>query len=124
MHRCADAVAELMEQLGYSRYIVQGGDWGALVTRRMGEAYADRLIAVHFNMLFANPLPGETPDMSAVTEDEQRRMAAFAELLNECVETEDRLYFATESGQLDYHNVIEVDEKDVHVCVKSESPKR
>ena len=76
MHRCADAIAELMEQLGYSRYIVQGGDWGALVTRRMGEAYADRLIAVHFNMLFAQPPPGESPDMSGVTEEEQARMAS------------------------------------------------
>ena len=73
--RCADAIAEVMRQLGYERYIVQGGDWGALITRRMGEAYAERLIGVHFNMLFAQPLPGEEPDMDAVTEDERRRMA-------------------------------------------------
>jgi microsomal epoxide hydrolase len=74
MHRCADAIAEVMEELGYDQYIVQGGDWGALITRRMGEAYADRLIAVHFNMLFAYPPPGETPDLSRVTEAEQKRM--------------------------------------------------
>lgn len=79
MHRCADAIAELMRQLGYERYIVQGGDWGALITRRIGEAYADRLIAVHFNMLFAQPLPGEEPDMSGVTQAEQLRMAASLE---------------------------------------------
>lgn len=75
MHRCADAIAEVMQQLGYERYIVQGGDWGALITRRMGEAYADRLIAVHFNMLFAYPPPGEAPDMSRVTDAEKARMA-------------------------------------------------
>lgn len=75
MHRCADALAEVMAQLGYDKYIAQGGDWGALVTRRLGEAYADRLIAVHFNMLFAQPPPGQAPDMSGVTEAEKKRMA-------------------------------------------------
>lgn len=75
MHRCADAIAEVMAELGYDKYIVQGGDWGALITRRIGEAYADRLIALHFNMLFAYPAPGETPDMSGVTPEEQKRMA-------------------------------------------------
>jgi pimeloyl-ACP methyl ester carboxylesterase len=29
----AAAVADVMAQLGYERYIAQGGDWGALVTR-------------------------------------------------------------------------------------------
>jgi hypothetical protein len=28
MHRCAGAIAEVMEQLGYERYIVQGEDSG------------------------------------------------------------------------------------------------
>jgi pimeloyl-ACP methyl ester carboxylesterase len=75
MHQCADAIADVMQQLGYDKYIVQGGDWGALITRRIGEAYADRLIALHFNMLFAYPAPGVEPDMSQVTPDEQKRMA-------------------------------------------------
>ncbi len=42
VNRVADAVAELMAQLGYARYVAQGGDWCAIVTRRLGEAYADR----------------------------------------------------------------------------------
>ena len=77
-HRVADAVAELMQQLGYDKYIAQGGDWGAIVTRRLGEAYADRLLGVHFNMLFAFPA-GDDPDaMSGVTEAELERFGVAA----------------------------------------------
>jgi pimeloyl-ACP methyl ester carboxylesterase len=85
VHRVADAVADLMEALGYERYIAQGGDWGALVTRRLGEAYADRLTAVHFNMLFAMPTPEEQaePDLlEGVTEAELQRLGADAERMS------------------------------------------
>ncbi len=77
--RVADAVAELMQQLGYDRYIAQGGDWGAVVTRRMGEAYADRLLGVHFNMLFAFPPPDDPDPMGGVTEAELARFGVAAE---------------------------------------------
>lgn len=77
-HRVADAVAELMEQLGYDRYIAQGGDWGAIVTRRLGEAYADRLLGVHFNMLFAFPGADDPDPMAGVTEVELERFGAAA----------------------------------------------
>lgn len=73
--RVADAIAEVMEQLGYDRYIAQGGDWGAIVTRRLGEAYADRLLGVHVNMLFAFPGPDDDA-MAGVTDAEMARMAA------------------------------------------------
>ena len=73
--RVADAIAEVMDQLGYDRYIAQGGDWGAIVTRRLGEAYADRLLGVHVNMLFAFPGPDEDA-MAGVTEAELARMTA------------------------------------------------
>ena len=79
MHRCADALAEVMANLGYEKYLVQGGDWGALIARRIAEVYADRLLGVHFNMIFAQPAPGEIPDMAAITEAEQARMSAAIE---------------------------------------------
>ncbi|MBU6329297.1 MAG: alpha/beta hydrolase [Acidobacteria bacterium] len=76
VNRVADAIAEVMAQLGYDRYIAQGGDWGAIVTRRLGEAYADRLIGIHVNMLFAFP-SGDDPDaMAGVTEADGARLAA------------------------------------------------
>jgi microsomal epoxide hydrolase len=73
----AAAIADVMRQLGYERFVAQGGDWGALVTRRLGEAHADRVVGIHCNMLFALPSPDERT-MDGVTEAEQARMVAAA----------------------------------------------
>jgi microsomal epoxide hydrolase len=53
--RAASAIADLMRQLAYDRYLAQGGDWGAVITRRLAEAHAEHVIGAHFNMLFAFP---------------------------------------------------------------------
>ena len=79
VHRVADAVADLMQALGYDRYLAQGGDWGALVTRRLGETRAERLVGVHFNMLFC--LPENLADPAAwkdVTPEELERFQQAA----------------------------------------------
>ena len=76
VNRVADAIAELMEQLGYDRYIAQGGDWGAIVTRRLGEAYGDRLLGIHLNMIFAFPGADDTDPMAGVTDIDNERFAA------------------------------------------------
>jgi pimeloyl-ACP methyl ester carboxylesterase len=83
VHRVADAVAELMAQLGYERYVAQGGDWGALVTRRLGEAYGDRAVAIHCNMLFAMPEPGDEHAMDGVTEADMARFGAAAQRIKD-----------------------------------------
>ncbi len=49
--RVADAWAELMRRLGHERFGVQGGDWGAAVSRELGRAHPDRVIGVHLNLL-------------------------------------------------------------------------
>jgi len=67
-----------MAQLGYDRFIAQGGDWGAIVTRRLGEAYADRLLGVHFNMLFALPASSDRDPVAGITDTENARFAAAA----------------------------------------------
>lgn len=72
----ADAV---MAQLGYDRYIAQGGDWGALVTRELGEHYAGRVAAIHSNMLFAPPDRDDPELLAAMTETEQAAIIAAAE---------------------------------------------
>ena len=48
--RMARAWAELMKRLGYSRYVAQGGDWGAFVVDQMGLQAPDGLLAIHTNM--------------------------------------------------------------------------
>ena len=48
----ADCVATLMsDTLGYSKFAVQGGDWGAITASRLGYAHPDELIGIHVNLL-------------------------------------------------------------------------
>ena len=53
--RIGAAWAELMNRLGYSEYVAQGGDQGAGVTDAMGRQAPDGLLGVHFNFLDAIP---------------------------------------------------------------------
>ena len=68
--RVAQAWAELMHRLGYTRYVAQGGDVGALVTDIMGRQAPEGLLGIHMNLLvtvLAGPQPAES---------EQERAAA------------------------------------------------
>ena len=49
--RLGQAWAELMERLGYTRYVAQGGDVGSQVTDAMGRQAPDGLIGIHTNLL-------------------------------------------------------------------------
>ena len=48
--RMGRAWAELMGRLGYTRYVAQGGDWGAFVVDQMGLQAPPGLLAIHTNM--------------------------------------------------------------------------
>jgi pimeloyl-ACP methyl ester carboxylesterase len=54
--RMGRAWSELMQRLDYSRYVAQGGDWGAFVVDQMGLQAPEGLLAIHTNM------PATVPD--------------------------------------------------------------
>jgi pimeloyl-ACP methyl ester carboxylesterase len=68
--RVAQAWAELMARLGYTRYVAQGGDVGAAVTDAMGRQAPEGLVGIHLSLL-VTVLGGPQP-----TESEQERAAA------------------------------------------------
>jgi pimeloyl-ACP methyl ester carboxylesterase len=48
--RIARAWAELMKRLGYTRYVAQGGDWGAPISSAMARQGAPGLLGIHLNL--------------------------------------------------------------------------
>ena len=72
--RVARAWAELMRRLGYTRYVAQGGDLGAIVTDAMGRQAPEGLAGIHMNLLVTT-LGGADPGPA---ESEQERAAADA----------------------------------------------
>jgi pimeloyl-ACP methyl ester carboxylesterase len=72
--RVAQAWAELMQRLGYTRYVAQGGDQGAAVTDDMARQAPEGLIGVHLNLL--RTALGSTAGLP--TESEQERAALEA----------------------------------------------
>jgi pimeloyl-ACP methyl ester carboxylesterase len=71
--RTGRAWAELMHRLGYTRYVAQGGDVGALVTDLMGRQAVEGLVGYHLNLLTAvlavgDQLPRESEEERAAAE--------------------------------------------------------
>jgi pimeloyl-ACP methyl ester carboxylesterase len=74
--RIARAWAVLMERLGYTRYVAQGGDVGADVTDAMGRQAPQGLAGIHVNLL-AGAL-GIVDQLPAKTEQERAAHKALA----------------------------------------------
>jgi pimeloyl-ACP methyl ester carboxylesterase len=73
----ARAWATLMQRLGYTHYVAQGGDWGAMVTDVMGTQAPPGLLGIHLNWVFAVPpdidkaIQTGTPLPSDLSDDER-----------------------------------------------------
>ena len=71
----AELEALMSEALGYERYAVQGGDWGALIGARMAWDEPERVAALHTNSAGVLPTPGSF-DEPPLSDEEQRWLAA------------------------------------------------
>jgi len=73
----ARAWVALMKRLGYTRYVAQGGDWGAVVTEQMGLQAPPGLLGIHVNMpgIFPADIDGAAfsgaPTPSGLSDDEK-----------------------------------------------------
>jgi pimeloyl-ACP methyl ester carboxylesterase len=67
--RIAEAWAQLMRRLGYTRCVAQGGDVGASVTDAMGRQAPEGLLGIHMNLLVTvlsgAPLPEDSEEERA-----------------------------------------------------------
>jgi len=73
--RVARAWAVLMDRLGYTHYVAQGGDVGALVTDNMGRQAPEGLVGIHTNLLVTGLAGGDHPSSS---EEERAALDALA----------------------------------------------
>ena len=74
LERIGRAWAVLMKRLGYTRYVAQGGDWGAGVTEAMGRQAPVGLLGIHTNFPAAI-----TPEVGAALGSSEPVPATFSE---------------------------------------------
>ena len=90
--RMGQAWAELMKRLGYTRYVAQGGDWGAFVVDQMGLQAPEGLLAIHTNYPGSVPadvytaLVAGDPPPSGLSAEERRAYEQLDRTLKQKVE--------------------------------------
>jgi pimeloyl-ACP methyl ester carboxylesterase len=84
--RIARAWVVLMKRLGYTRFVAQGGDWGAVISEVMAEQAPPQLLGIHVNLPatippeIAKALQSGDPPPSGQSADERRAYEQLSEL--------------------------------------------
>ena len=81
--RMSRVLATLMARLGYTRYGVQGGDWGSSISRLVAINDASHVAGLHMNFCLAAPPPGQDPNAGASPVELERARARQSFLENE-----------------------------------------
>jgi pimeloyl-ACP methyl ester carboxylesterase len=72
--RMAKALVVLMDRLGYSKYGIQGGDWGSAIAQDMAYQAPAHVIGLHLNLLF---VPPPNPEAVAKMSDAERKRYSY-----------------------------------------------
>lgn len=74
--RMAKAFIILMDRLGYTRFGIQGGDWGATIAEEMARQVPNRVVGLHLNLIFI-PSPRNPGELKELTPEEHRRYSQW-----------------------------------------------
>ncbi len=82
LERIGSAFDVLMRRLGYTRYVAQGGDWGAGIVQAMGRQVPEGLLGIHTNLPATvpneiGPALGGGPLPAGITDEERATVAAL-----------------------------------------------
>ena len=74
IQKVAQIIAATVKALGYERYAVQGGDWGAAISASIARQFPEEVIGCHLNMVVAFPPEDASPEamLEGVTPDEMK----------------------------------------------------
>lgn len=80
--RIATIEAALMARLGYTRYGVQGGDWGSIISTQVAARDTAHVAGLHLNMCFGAAPAGSDPE-AGLTDAEKARLKTRQTFQNE-----------------------------------------
>ncbi|MEO2175942.1 MAG: epoxide hydrolase [bacterium] len=72
--RVAEGHVNLMQQLGYEHYVVQGGDWGSAISSWNAVLAPDNVTGLHLTLVFAGYPKNKADPFDGVTDDEKQRL--------------------------------------------------
>jgi pimeloyl-ACP methyl ester carboxylesterase len=70
---------KLMRELGYEKFVAQGGDFGAMISTRMAMKYSEHLLGLHLNYIPFSYQPYLPPgeELTAEEKEAQQQIATF-----------------------------------------------
>jgi epoxide hydrolase len=74
----AKSLGEVMARLGYDKYLVQGGDWGAAVAAQMAAQSPANVTGIHLNLIRGGPADPDQP-LAGLSEQDRQLVLATEE---------------------------------------------